>query len=138
MSKSKYQGKVKNLKNGTQSAATYYIVNPAGAVHECEIDYCKWRLRDSRYRLASDAEIERFKETRVQTANNPIAPPQKVEDVFVPEVPDAEANRIIKATEKARELANKHGVDLRDIKDPSGAGGDILVSDVEAYVADQE
>jgi pyruvate/2-oxoglutarate dehydrogenase complex dihydrolipoamide acyltransferase (E2) component len=83
----------------------YYIVNPAGAVHSCDRDHAKGRLGQAGWRLAEDPEIEVYVEQKVQ-----------------PE-----------ATDEAVKLASEHGLDLAAVKG-SGAGGRILVKDVEAAI----
>ena len=45
----------------------YYIVNPAGAVHECTRDHAQKRLKQVGWRLATDHEIEMYHEVHERT-----------------------------------------------------------------------
>ena len=128
--KSKYQGAI------IKGDPVYYIVNPAGAVHSVAKDlFTEKLIKDRRYRAATDAEIEMMKEAKIQTSGNPIAPPKRIEDVYKPFVPEpAKPDIEVAATNKAREYAAKHGVDLNDIKNPSGADGAVLLIDVKKHI----
>ena len=42
----------------------YYIVNPGGAVHECTKEHATTRLRQVSWRMATDAEIEKWKQVQ--------------------------------------------------------------------------
>lgn len=122
--KSQYQGK-----NGV-----FYIVNPSGAVHNCTEEHCRWRLQDARYRLAEDAEIQRFQEATIQRASTPIAEPWSPEPMIEAWVPEAEFDTVeLQATDHARELAEEHKIDLSKVEG-TGAGGQILKSNVQDYL----
>lgn len=123
--KSKYQGK----------EGVYYIVNKAGAVHDCSREHATWRLTNLGYRLATDAEIEQYKETKMQRFDQPIAEPWSPEPVIEPWTPDEEhkAPDGPKATEAAAKLAKAKGVSLKEVT-PSGAEGQVLKADVQAYL----
>lgn len=115
----------------------YYLVNPAGAIHEVDYSHAKNRLRQLGYRMATDEEITIYRETRVQRADRPIARPWSPEPEPDVEVPDthAEPQRRVDATDAARELADEKGVDLTTIVG-TGAGGRIIKSDVEAVTSE--
>jgi len=54
----------------------YFIVNPAGCVHEVERAHAEWRLKmGSGWRMAEEAEISAYLNARVQRADEPIAAP---------------------------------------------------------------
>lgn len=116
----------------------YYIVNPAGAVHVVTYEHAKDRLRQVGYRLATEAEIAVYSETNVQRHDRPIARPWSPEPEPEPELSAdaAVATTRIQATDAARELAKERGIDLGQIKG-SGAGGRILLKDVEAAPGDE-
>jgi len=116
----------------------YYIVNPAGTIHVVTYDHAKNRLRQVGYRLATDEEIAVYEETHIQRFDRPIARPWSPEPEPEPELA-AEAGvnaRRVKATDTARKLAEERGIDLRQIEG-SGAGGRILLKDVEAAIGDE-
>ena len=121
--KSNYQG----------VSGTFYVVNPAGAIHNCDRDHAKMRLAQPGWRLAGDAEIEVYLETRVQRHNRPICEPWTPEPEIEAFVPDADENKPPEATERAAELAKAHGIDLSTVRG-SGADDRILVKDVEAVI----
>lgn len=119
--KSKYQGK----------DGIYYIVNPAGAVHDCDREHAEMRLKTLGFRLAEDAEIEMFRETKTQRFQTPIAEPWSPEPVIEAWMPDEEVKPVgPTATPAAIEKAKKLKVDLSKITG-TGTDGQILVADVE-------
>lgn len=122
--KSNYQGK----------EGVYYIVNPAGAVHDCSRDHATMRLKILGYRLATDAEIEQYTERKMQRFDQPIAEPWSPDPIVEPWTPDAEISEDGPlATEAAQILAKDNGVDLETVK-PTGANGQILKADVQAVI----
>lgn len=60
----------------------YFVVNPAGAVHEVTREHAEQRLSLAGWRMATDDEIARYEQTPVQSARAPIAPPD------APDLPD--------------------------------------------------
>lgn len=78
MAKSKYQA----------VGGVYYIVNPAGAVHNCDRDHAQWRLRTAGWRLAADDEIARFLNERVQAVGAPFGEPFEPLPDIEPELPE--------------------------------------------------
>ena len=132
---SKYQGKPVVDKHGDLTDPVYYITNPAGAVHDCTEAHARARLRNPKFRLSTDAEIEQYLERYMQTAAEPIADPWVAMPEILPVVPASEAApEKPKATPKAEELAKKHKIALAEIE-ATGANGQILVADVEAAIA---
>lgn len=123
--KSQYQGQ----------KGVFYIVNPAGAVHSCDKDHARTRLTQLGWRLAEDGEIERYLEQDIQRADQPIATPWSPEPEIESILPPVqEQDDGVLTTEKARELAAQHGIDLATVKG-TGAEGRVLVKDVEAVIA---
>lgn len=61
----------------------YFIVNPAGAVHECDRDHARMRLRQVGYRMATPGEIKAYKAAPAHKGLGPVA------DRWTPE-PDVE------------------------------------------------
>ena len=114
----------------------YYLVNPAGAIHEVTKEHAAARLVDARYRMATAAEVEIYRETEVQKFDAPIArpwsPDPDVQPQITYEVEDVPASD---ATDAARELAEEHGISLVDVEG-TGAGGRIVLRDVEKLVKD--
>lgn len=53
----------------------YFVVNPAGAVHEVTREHAEWRLSLAGWRMATEEEIERYRKTPVQRSDRPIAKP---------------------------------------------------------------
>lgn len=122
--KSNYQGVDNN----------FYLVNPAGAIHTVTRAHAVNRLRQPGWRLAEDAEIEVYLETSVQRHLRPICAPWTPEPEIEAFIPEGDNNAPPEATENAAALAKEHGIDLATITG-SGAGGRILVKDVEAMIA---
>lgn len=55
---------------------TYWIVNPAGAIHNVTREIAKMRLKTPGYRLASRGEVEKLTANGgMQTWDHPIAKP---------------------------------------------------------------
>ncbi|HEX9925307.1 MAG TPA: E3 binding domain-containing protein [Anaerolineae bacterium] len=123
--------KVKSKHQGVNGV--YYIVNPAGAVHSCDRDHAKGRLGQAGWRLAEDPEIEVYVEQKVQRHKSPICEPWTPEPEIGADIPDADGDGAPEATDEAVKLASEHGLDLAAVKG-SGAGGRILVKDVEAAI----
>lgn len=135
--KSQYQGKPLTDRRGRPTEPAYYIVNPKGIVHICEIGHARMRLRKLGYRLATDDEIERFQECRVQSPDKPIATPYSPEPLIEPDMPDAEdIPEKLQATQFAWDLVAEHKLNMADIQG-TGAGGQVLKKDVEAYMAEK-
>ncbi|MEM7344590.1 MAG: hypothetical protein AAF485_10130 [Chloroflexota bacterium] len=63
------------VKEEGEQPKRYFIVNPAGAVHEVTAEHMKARLKDGRYRAAKPAEVEQYLNREVQRADDPIASP---------------------------------------------------------------
>lgn len=53
----------------------YYIVNPAGAVHEVTRDHAVVRLKQPGYRMATPDEVAAYQAARLQRYDRPIATP---------------------------------------------------------------
>lgn len=119
--------KVKSIYQGVKGA--FYLVNPAGAIHSCDREHAKNRLRQPGWRLAEDPEIEVYQETPVQRHDRPICEPWTPEPEVEAFVPEEQATGEPEATEEATKLAAELGVDLAKVKG-SGAGGRILTKDV--------
>lgn len=69
----------------------YYIVNPAGAIHEVTKEHASNRLRQTGWRMASADEVKAYKSERVQRFDRPLAQPWTDEpDGFEEEVEAAE------------------------------------------------
>lgn len=135
--KSKYQGQPRQLKDRV-TEPTYYLRNPAGAIHSVTREHAIRKLKDARYQLATDAEIERYFETRVQLAEDPIGTPWSPMPDVLRTVPDpAPVNRDYKASKYAEKLALAEGVNLSEVEG-TGAEGQILKSDVEAFIEARE
>lgn len=59
-----------------QASRFYHIVNPAGAIHECDYEHARWRLGMVGWRLASAEELaELTARSGEQRANDPICEP---------------------------------------------------------------
>lgn len=123
--------KVRSHYQGVDGA--FYIVNPAGAIHSCDRNHVRMRLRQVGYRLAQDAEIEVYLENRVQRHNRPICEPWSPEPEIEADVPESQGGEHVEATEEAAKLAAAHGIDLARLEG-SGAAGRILVKDVEQAI----
>lgn len=142
MSKAKdsiYQGQPVIKKDGTKSGPMYYVVNPAGAVHRVGREKTFELLKNAQYRLATDAEIERFKDNRIQAHNDTFGAkwdPQPDILVNVPEPKVVEVQEI-PATQGARELAVENGIDLAMISG-TGSGGQIIKPDIQKYLKSME
>ena len=67
----------------TKKAARFFIVNPAGAVHEVPEAMAKERLAQVGYRMASKTEVEAYLAADVQRFDRPIAEPFNPEPVGV-------------------------------------------------------
>ena len=60
----------------TPKEKTYYIVNPAGAVHAVDYEHAKWRLALPGWRSATAAEVAALNAAGGnQVHDRPIAPP---------------------------------------------------------------
>lgn len=59
---------------GEKKRTRYFVVNPAGAVHEVTREHAEYRLSLAGWRMATDDEIARYKQAPVQSARAPIAP----------------------------------------------------------------
>ncbi len=125
--------KIKSAYQGQDG--TYYIVNPAGAIHTCDRAHATNRLRTAGWRLAEDAEIEVYREQRIQRHDRPIAERWSPEPEIETDLPDATGGAKPEATDAAVRLADSKGVDLATIAG-SGAGGRITVADVEAVAGE--
>lgn len=114
---------------------TYYIVNPAGAIHGVDEANARMRLRQVGYRMAESEEVAVYKETRVQRSDAPIARPWSPEPKPFDDPLDGEAEErlTVEATDAARELAAEHGVSLADVSG-SGTDGRVLKADVERHI----
>lgn len=55
-------------------ARKYFIVNPAGAVHEVTREHAALRLRQPGYRKPTAAEVAEYRSRKVQAFDDPIAP----------------------------------------------------------------
>lgn len=119
--------KIKSNHQGVKGA--FYLVNPGGAIHSCDREHAKGRLRQPGWRLAEDSEIEVYLETKVQRHDRPICEPWTPEPEVEAFVPESQEAGEPEATEDAANLAEELGVDLAKVKG-SGAGGRILVKDV--------
>ena len=64
----------------------YFIVNPAGAIHEVSEAHATTRLQQVGYRQPTKAELTAYKKTRTQRFDNPIAKPFNAVPVAVVEV----------------------------------------------------
>lgn len=53
----------------------FFIVNPAGAVHEVSEAHARWRLQSAGWRMASEAEVSKYLAAKVQRFDRPIAEP---------------------------------------------------------------
>jgi pyruvate/2-oxoglutarate dehydrogenase complex dihydrolipoamide acyltransferase (E2) component len=123
--------KVKSKHQGVNGV--YYIVNPAGAVHSCDRAHATMRLKQAGWRLAEDPEIEVYREQKTQRHKSPICQPWSPEPEIEADIPEEEGNAAPEVTDEAVKLASEHGLDLAAVKG-SGAGGRILVKDVEAAI----
>lgn len=77
MAKSKYQGK----------NDIFYLVNPKGAVHSVARGHAKVRLAQVGWRLAEDAEIEKYNKAEIQRHDQPIAKPWTPDPDVEPDMP---------------------------------------------------
>lgn len=62
-------------KTTAKKPARYFIVNPAGAVHEVTREHAAQRLRQVGWRKATKAQIDQYLSQRVQKHDEPIAEP---------------------------------------------------------------
>ncbi|MCK6629350.1 MAG: hypothetical protein L6R45_29760 [Anaerolineae bacterium] len=63
-------------KTEAKTVKRYFIVNPAGAVHEVDYEHARWRLGQKKgFRMAEKHEVEAYLNTAVQVAEKPIARP---------------------------------------------------------------
>lgn len=51
---------------------TYYLVNPAGAIHSASKEHARVRLRVAGWRLAEEAEIDGYLAQKIQRHDRPI------------------------------------------------------------------
>lgn len=58
-----------------KTRSAYFIVNPAGAVHEVSREHAAQRLRQPGFRKATADEVKAFQGQRVQRHDRPIATP---------------------------------------------------------------
>jgi hypothetical protein len=69
---------------------TYYIVNPAGAIHPADYQHARWRLASPGWRSATAAEVEALKKAGGrQVHDSPICPPWSPEPVGLAEPAEA-------------------------------------------------
>lgn len=55
---------------------TVYLVNPAGAIHDCTLEHARERMRTVGWRKATDAEIAELKKRKgLQVFDDPICKP---------------------------------------------------------------
>lgn len=66
-----------------KKAKRFFIVNPAGAVHEVNEDHAKVRLGQIGYRMATKPEIDEYLKRPTQLFDDPIAEPFQAEPVGV-------------------------------------------------------
>lgn len=66
-------------KPATKKITRYYIVNPAGAIHEVTREHMAERLKHVGYRPATEPEIAAYKGARLQRFDRPIAKPHSTE-----------------------------------------------------------
>lgn len=123
--------KVKSKHQG--AGGVYYIVNRAGAIHSCDRNHAKMRLQQAGWRLAEDNEIEVYLEQKVQRYKSPICEPWTPEPEIEADIPEAEGGAGPEVTDEAAKLAAERGLELTSVEG-SGAGGRILVKDVEAAI----
>lgn len=57
----------------------FFIVNPAGAVHEVDEAHAKWRLGMAGYRMAAKNEVDTYLSQPIQRFDKPIAAPFNTE-----------------------------------------------------------
>lgn len=53
----------------------FFVVNPAGAVHQVTKSHARELIKTVGWRLATNAEIEQYDGTKIQRFNKPIAKP---------------------------------------------------------------
>lgn len=53
----------------------YYLVNPAGAIHNVDKEHARYRLASPGWRLATEAEIVLLQNTRTQRFDRPLCKP---------------------------------------------------------------
>lgn len=76
---------------GKQEPKRYFIINPAGAVHEVDREHARWRLKQPGFRMADQAEVDAYLKQPVQRADRPIATPfEATTDLPEPDLGDAE------------------------------------------------
>jgi|GEM_PF-2652974 len=73
------QAQEKKAPEKKEKRVRYFIVNPAGAVHQVSREHAQWRLKQAGWRMATDEEIARYEKTSVQEAGKPIAKPHSTE-----------------------------------------------------------
>ena len=64
----------------------YWLVNPAGAVHQVTRAHARMRLKTVGWRLATIEEVKQAKSQRLQTWKKPIATPWSPEPDAEPEL----------------------------------------------------
>lgn len=126
---SKYQGK----------GGQFFLRNPHGTIHEVDREHAKRRLAVAGWFLATDDEIEQYKEARVQLWDKPIGEkwdpePEVVDELAEFDEEDVSLAQWVKAhaTEAAFELAKERGVDIREVEG-TGSEGRILLKDVKSH-----
>lgn len=62
-------------KAAKEESKRYFIVNPAGAVHEVTREHAAELLKQVGYRKATPAEVAAYSKTPIQRADKPIAKP---------------------------------------------------------------
>lgn len=137
----------------------FYIVNPAGVIHECTEAHAAARLRQVGYRVPTADELKEYfarKEAgraRKQSGGKPFIQ-EKADPIARPWNPDprAEMDRIqvelekgraimpqseVDATDSAIKVAEELGIDLAKVEG-SGAEGRIIKSDVMVHFEAQQ
>ena len=77
-------------KRTTKSKKRYFIVNPAGAIHEVTYEHAKMRLKEGKFRMANKAEVKAYMDAGGnQSAGAPLA--EKFSDEPEPIEPDEAA-----------------------------------------------
>lgn len=133
--KSIYQGQPVRKKDRTLSGPMYFIVNKSGAVHRVGRDKALDLLKNAKFRLATDEEIERFNDNKIQSHKDPFGTAWDPTPDILINIPEPVVSKEpkIKATAGARELGAEHGVDLTMIT-ATGAGGQIIKKDIQRYL----
>lgn len=136
---SKYQGQPRKKKDGTVTDPIYYLRNPAGAIHDCSQSHIQDRLKDARFDLATDEEIERYLDSTKQVHDKPIGKKWDPSPDIVVNLPEPAVveDEEVPATPSARELAYNSGVDLHEVT-PTGSNDQILKKDVEKSISSLE